>query len=76
MKNYKFTIGFSAKDCTGCSLCSSVCPGKKGNKAVTMKDKKSFDEKEAEELKEGIKLLNDEYYGNRIFSNDCQSPIY
>ena len=49
-KNYKFTIGFSAKDCTGCSLCSSVCPGKKGNKAVTMKDKKSFDEKELEEM--------------------------
>ena len=42
-KDYKFTIGISAKDCTGCSLCSNICPGKKQNKALEMKDKKYLD---------------------------------
>jgi len=36
IENYKFTIGISLKDCTGCGLCSKMCPGKKGEKAITM----------------------------------------
>ena len=35
MEDYKFSIATSIKDCTGCMLCVSVCPGKKGNKALT-----------------------------------------
>ena len=34
--NLKYTIGISEKDCTGCSLCSNICPGKKGKKALEM----------------------------------------
>ena len=37
-ENLKFTIGISLPDCTGCSLCSNICPGKKGNKALTMEN--------------------------------------
>lgn len=37
MPGYKFTIGVSALDCTGCGVCANICPGKKGEKAVTMK---------------------------------------
>ncbi len=37
MPAYKFGITVSALDCTGCGSCVSVCPGKKGNKALTMK---------------------------------------
>ena len=33
---FKFSLEFSYDDCTGCSVCSSVCPGKMGNKAITM----------------------------------------
>ncbi|MBQ7136477.1 MAG: pyruvate:ferredoxin (flavodoxin) oxidoreductase [Bacilli bacterium] len=33
----KYTVGTSLPDCTGCGLCSNICPGKKGNKAITMK---------------------------------------
>ena len=33
----KFTVGVSIPDCTGCGLCSNICPGKKGKKALTMK---------------------------------------
>ncbi|MGL5972329.1 MAG: pyruvate:ferredoxin (flavodoxin) oxidoreductase, partial [Oscillospiraceae bacterium] len=37
MPGYKFGISVSALDCTGCSSCAHVCPGKKGNKALVMK---------------------------------------
>ena len=35
---YKFAIVVSALDCTGCGSCVNVCPGKKGNKAITMQN--------------------------------------
>ena len=35
-ENLKFTIGISLPDCTGCKLCVNICPGKKGNKALTI----------------------------------------
>lgn len=50
-QNYKFSIGVSIEDCTGCGLCSEVCPGKKGAKAIIMKAK--------DEIK---KLKKDEEY--------------
>ena len=34
----KFTIGTNYNQCTGCGLCAEMCPGKKGEKAITMKD--------------------------------------
>ncbi len=36
MPEYKFAIAVSAYDCTGCGSCANVCPGKKGEKALTM----------------------------------------
>ena len=49
-QDYKFTIGVSLPDCTGCSLCSEICPGKKGAKAIVMKAKEELlkDKKEEE----------------------------
>ena len=49
-QNLKFSIGISLKDCTGCGLCAEICPGKKGEKAIVMKDKKELlqDNKEEE----------------------------
>lgn len=40
--DYKMSIGVSLPDCTGCSLCSEVCPGKKGAKALVMKMKEDI----------------------------------
>ena len=34
----KFTIGTNYNQCTGCGLCAEMCPGKKGEKAITMKN--------------------------------------
>ena len=37
MPGMKFAITISAYDCTGCGSCSTICPGMKGAKALTMK---------------------------------------
>ncbi|GAA4653688.1 pyruvate:ferredoxin (flavodoxin) oxidoreductase [Anaerocolumna aminovalerica] len=36
MPGYKFAISVSVLDCTGCGSCVNVCPGKKGEKALSM----------------------------------------
>ncbi len=36
MPQYKFAVTVSALDCTGCGSCANVCPGMKGEKALTM----------------------------------------
>ncbi len=36
LNDYKFSLGFSILDCTGCGLCQSVCPGKKDKKAIEL----------------------------------------
>ena len=51
-KDYKFTIGVSVEDCTGCGLCAEMCPGKKGAKALVMKMKHEIlEDKRDEEAK-------------------------
>ena len=35
-KDLQFVMTVSAMDCMGCGSCANVCPGKKGNKALTM----------------------------------------
>ena len=41
LPGYKFGIIISTLDCTGCGVCVTVCPGKKGEKALEMQDMKS-----------------------------------
>ncbi len=36
LKDLKFVMTVSTLDCTGCGACAQVCPGKKGEKALTM----------------------------------------
>ena len=51
-QDLKFTIGVSLADCTGCGLCSEVCPGKQGAKALVMKMKHELlEDKRDEEAK-------------------------
>ena len=38
MPGKKFTMSISVLDCTGCGSCVNVCPGKKGEKALVMKN--------------------------------------
>ncbi len=37
MPDLKFAMTVSVLDCTGCGSCANVCPGKKGEKALTLK---------------------------------------
>ncbi len=41
MPGYKFAMSVSVLDCTGCGSCANVCPGKKGEKALVMKNLES-----------------------------------
>ena len=36
LPGYKFGITVSALDCVGCGSCAQICPGRKGEKALTM----------------------------------------
>ena len=57
-QNLKYAIGVDYKNCTGCGLCSKVCPGKKGNKAITMKDNK--------EVATKSNIIDSDYLFNRV----------
>ena len=46
MPGYKFAMTVSVLDCTGCGSCANDCPGKKGEKALTMQ---SLDSQMAEQ---------------------------
>ena len=41
-EEYKYIVSASLSDCTGCSLCEEICPGKKGKKAIVMEDKEKL----------------------------------
>ena len=46
---YYFTIGINIKNCTGCGLCTKICPGFKGNKALNfMEISKAYQDKNME----------------------------
>lgn len=46
VENHLFAVSVSPLDCTGCGLCVSACPGKKGEKALTMRPLESQLEKQ------------------------------
>ena len=61
MPEYKFVMTVSALDCTGCGSCANVCPGKKGEKALTMQkldanldSQKGFDYGQTLDIKEDV----------------------
>jgi len=43
IEDYQVTIGISPLDCSGCTSCVKVCPGKKGVKALEMVSMESID---------------------------------
>ena len=47
-EDLKFTIGISLPDCTGCHLCENICPGKKGEKALTFENIEELKKTKAE----------------------------
>ena len=60
-RDYKYAIGVSYRDCTGCGLCSKICPGKMGKTAITMEeyDRSKFRQEDMQYLAKNN--LNDTY---------------
>ena len=46
MQDYTFSITVSEVDCTGCGSCAGVCPGKNGEKALSMCPVKEHEERQ------------------------------
>lgn len=56
MENGKhFYLGINTDNCTGCTLCSRVCPGKNGQKALSMSEEVTKEDLLCDYLKENIK---------------------
>ena len=79
-QDLKFTVGVSLPDCTGCSLCSEVCPGKAGAKALVMKMKQELlDDKRDEEYKylfEEVKEKKDVMPTNTVKGSQFVKPKF
>ena len=79
-QNYKFTVGISLPDCTGCGLCVDVCPGKKGAKALVMKMKEELlNDKRDEEYKylfEEVKEKKNVMPTNTVKGSQFKTPKF
>ena len=79
MPGMKFAIGISVMDCTGCGVCVSACPGKKGEKALVMKSLESQNDKQAGyqalfDLPEKPEVL-EKFKGNTIKGSQFKQPL-
>ena len=54
-----FYLGLNTDNCTGCSLCSKICPGKNKEKALSMNKIEENTDKICDYLKENIKNETD-----------------
>ena len=79
-KNLKFTIGVSEEHCTGCGLCSLICPGKRGEKALSMKMRSELNISEYEEITkylfEEVKEHNDIFPTNTVKGSQFRTPKF
>ena len=72
-EDFKCGIGISYPDCTGCGLCSNICPGKKGEKALTMVNKKDITK---EEVIESNYLFNEVSEKKNIETNTIKGSQF
>ncbi len=79
-KNLKLTIGVSEEHCTGCGLCALICPGKRGEKAISMKMRSELNISEYEEITkylfEEVKEHNDVFPTNTVKGSQFRTPKF
>ncbi|MFV0274865.1 MAG: pyruvate:ferredoxin (flavodoxin) oxidoreductase [Bacilli bacterium] len=77
LTDYYFTIGVSEKDCTGCEICTVVCPGKGGIKALTM-DERHISTTREESNEYLFEKIENPYLENDNFSKYTQfrKPLF
>jgi len=66
-QDLKFTIGINQDNCTGCGLCSNICPGKRGEKAIVMK--------KTEEVKTEQSIKDNKYLFENIKEKNVLNPL-
>jgi len=79
MPDMKFSMLVSALDCTGCGSCENICPGRKGEKALVMKNmeanmacQEAFDY--AVELPEKLDVLA-KFKDNTVKGSQFKQPL-
>ena len=79
MPGYKFAMTVSVMDCTGCGSCVNVCPGKKGNKALSLASLDSQTEQQ-EVFAYGFDLpvkpeVNEKFKENTVKGSQFKQPL-
>ena len=79
MPQYKFTMTVSAYDCTGCGSGANVCPGKRGEKALTMANFEA-NEEEQKYFNYGLTLpkkadVLDKFKENTVKGSQFRQPL-
>lgn len=67
---HMFAIGISPLDCTGCGSCVAICPGKKGEKALVMKQSK-----EDEKRQEFFNLIRENEISEEVLSGFADGSL-
>lgn len=75
MPGLQFGITVSAYDCTGCGSCANVCPGKKGEKALVMKNMEE-NVKSQEYFNYGLELPEKEEVINKFKSTTVKGSQF
>ncbi len=78
MDGLQFRIQVSTLDCTGCGSCASVCPGMKGEKALTMKPLISQTEQEVPNHRFSLELpIRDDVMGpETVKGSQFRQPLF
>ena len=69
-----FTVSISKKHCTGCSLCTHICPGKMGKKALTM-EPQTDKNNDIFDFMEKIPLKRDAFNKNTVHDVQFKEPL-
>ena len=73
---YKFIIGVSIKDCTGCGSCVESCPGLKGNKALKMIQKEKANQEVSDYLFNEVKPKENVMSTNTVKGSQFVQPKF
>jgi len=77
--NFVFRVQVSPDDCTGCGVCKTVCPGRKGEKALVMVPKAEVLDDLRETFEEYLKhpYSPQEFINNNTVKNVClNKPLF
>ncbi len=75
-KGAKFRMQISPLDCTGCSSCANVCPGKNGQKALVMQPAENVHEEENYIFSEKVEKLPNPMNKFTVKGSQFEQPLF